>query len=353
MSLYNSEELHDVMTQIDQQLLRYFTACENEQHHLNVVEDAIASALIPRVEELLAEDNMNGGEHSMSRKGNQGQLGLFYNGSSYIANHQFAKGILCDAYRKAGVMPFKDAATVNAEGERLLSMIEDLQDGGLNLSQFLKKYYRKCFLVGRDKLINGLGLALQRVAEHGFKPDELVDVNAYQRGVALWVTADKKIMDSTMYMFIMHNQQALGLGRPRLENGALIVGSEVKRYDILYDFVLCDPERSPDKMKFSAKIELVHDVLAGGSRRVQGFTVDFTQEESAKLTAFLKRVYFPADLGVKPHRVPVTIGEEFRDNYYFEYGTLEQKNAVSDKWASTDATYRHMRELARKNKKEN
>lgn len=60
MSLYNSQELHDVMTQIDQQLLRYFTACENEQHHLNVVEDAITGVLVPRVEELLAEDNMNG-----------------------------------------------------------------------------------------------------------------------------------------------------------------------------------------------------------------------------------------------------------------------------------------------------
>ena len=74
MSLYNSQELHDVMTQIDQQLLRYFTACENEQHHLNVVEDAITGVLVPRVEELLAEDNMNGGEHSMSRKRNQGQM---------------------------------------------------------------------------------------------------------------------------------------------------------------------------------------------------------------------------------------------------------------------------------------
>ncbi len=164
------------------------------------------------------------------------------------------------------------------------------------------------------------------------------------------MTADKKIMDSTLYMFIMYNQQALGLGRPRLENGALFIGSEVKRYDIVYDFVLCDPEHSPDRMNFSAKMELVHDVLPDGSRRVQGFTVNFTPEESAKLTAFLKRVYFPADLGVKPHRVPVTIGEEFRDNYYFEYGTPEQKNAVSDKWASTDAAYRHMRELARKNK---
>ena len=47
MSLYNSQELHDVMTQIDQQLLRYFTACENEQHHLNVVEDAITGVLVP------------------------------------------------------------------------------------------------------------------------------------------------------------------------------------------------------------------------------------------------------------------------------------------------------------------
>ena len=350
MSLYNSQELHDVMTQIDQQLLRYFTACENEQHHLNVVEDAITGVLIPRVEELLAEDNMNGGEHSMSRKRNQGQMGLFYNGSAYVTNYQFARDILCDAYRKAGTMPFKDAKTVQAEGGRLLSMIEDLQDGGLNLSQFLKKYYREMYLVGKDKLVNGLGLALQRVAERGFKPDELVDVNAYQRGVALWVTADKKIMDSTLYMFIMYNQQALGLGRPRLENGTLFIGSEVKRYDIVYEFVLCDPEHSPDRMKFSAKMELVHDVLPDGSRRVQGFTVNFTPEESAKLTAFLKRVYFPADLGVKPHRVPVTIGEEFRDNYYFEYGTPEQKNAVSDKWASTDSAYRHMRELTRKNK---
>lgn len=91
MSLYNSQELHDVMTQIDQQLLRYFTACENEQHHLNVVEDAITGVLVPRVEELLAEDNMNGGEHSMSRKRNQGQMGLFYNGSAYVTNYQFAR----------------------------------------------------------------------------------------------------------------------------------------------------------------------------------------------------------------------------------------------------------------------
>lgn len=75
MSLYNSQELHDVMTQIDQQLLRYFTACENEQHHLNVVEDAITGVLVPRVEELLAEDNMNGGEHSMSRKEIRGRWG--------------------------------------------------------------------------------------------------------------------------------------------------------------------------------------------------------------------------------------------------------------------------------------
>ncbi len=156
MSLYNSQELHDVMTQIDQQLLRYFTACENEQHHLNVVEDAITGVLVPRVEELLAEDNMNGGEHSMSRKRNQGQMGLFYNGSAYVTNYQFARGILCDAYRKAGTMPFKDAKTVQAEGGRLLSMIEDLQDGGLNLSQFLKKYYREMYLVGKDKLVNGL-----------------------------------------------------------------------------------------------------------------------------------------------------------------------------------------------------
>ena len=45
MSLYNSQELHDVMTQIDQQLLRYFTACENEQHHLNVSRTLLPACL--------------------------------------------------------------------------------------------------------------------------------------------------------------------------------------------------------------------------------------------------------------------------------------------------------------------
>lgn len=348
-SLYQSQETGDVIRCINQQILCYITACDREQHMLNAAEDAITTYLIPKVEEMLVKDSMEGGEHSMSRRLHQGQQGLFYNGNAYIVNYQFAKGVMCDFYREAGIIPIECAQSVNYEGDRLLSMAQDL-DSDMSGSDFVRKYKRNIPFKHRDYLMHGLGLSLQRVAENGFPVSELVDVYAFQRGVSFWVTADKKIMDSTLYMFIMYNQQALGLGRPRLENGTLFIGSEVKRYDIVYDFVLCDPEHSPDRMKFSAKMELVHDVLADGSRRVQGFTVNFTPEESAKLTAFLKRVYFPADLGVKPHRVPVTIGEEFRDNYYFEYGTPEQKNAVSDKWASTDAAYRHMRELARKNK---
>ena len=110
-----------------------------------------------------------------------------------------------------------------------------------------------------------------------------------------------------------------------------------------------DPKRSSEQMKLKASVDLVFEIL-DNSRHVRNITVDFTPEESAKITGMMKRLYFPAEMPVKPHKVPVTIGEEFRDNYYFEYGTPEQKNAVSDKWASTDAAYRHMRELARKNK---
>lgn len=108
MSLYNDKSLLDAINCIDQQILRYITACENEQHHFNTVEEAIPGELIPRVEELLADDNINGGDHSMSRKLNQGQMGLFYNGNAYLVNYQFAKGVMCDSYRKIGLIRMRE-----------------------------------------------------------------------------------------------------------------------------------------------------------------------------------------------------------------------------------------------------
>ena len=157
-------------------------------------------------------------------------------------------------------------------------------------------------------------------------------------------------MDNAMYVFIGWNRQTLDMSKPMLEDGRLVVGGqEVRRYDIVYEFSLVDPKRSSEQMKLKASVDLVFEIL-DNSRHVRNITVDFTPEESAKITGMMKRLYFPAEMPVKPHKVPVTIGQEFLDNYYFEYGTPEQKNAVSDKWASTDAAYRHMRELARKNK---
>lgn len=350
MSLYNDKSLLDAINCIDQQILRYITACENEQHHFNTVEEAIPGELIPRVEELLADDNINGGDHSMSRKLNQGQMGLFYNGNAYLVNYQFAKGVMCDSYRKIELIPYEGARSVDYEGNRLLDMIEDLCRGDMYLDAFAKKYHRAIPLVGKDRLMHGLGLSLQMVADHGFPAAELVDINAYQRGVCFWVIADKKVMDNAMFVFIMKNQHALGFGRPRLEDGSLFAGSPVVRYDVVYDFTLTDPQHSPDRMKLNVKIDLVHDLLPDGSRRVQSVEVDFTPEESAKITGMMKRRFFPADLGVKPHCVPVAIGEEFRDNYYMEYGTPEQKEAVTEKWASTDAGFRRILELSRQNK---
>lgn len=346
--LYQSMETGEAIRCINQQILCYITACDKEQHMLNIAEDAITAYLIPKVEQLLSEDSMEGGEHSMSRKMHQGQQGLFYNGNAYLVNYQFAKGVMCDSYRKAGIIPIECARDVNYEGNRLVDMVQDLSND-MSLSDFVKKYRRNVPLKYRDYLMHGLGLSLQKVAEHGFPVSELVDVFPYQRGVTYWVTADKKVMDNAMYVFIGWNRQALDMAKPKLEDGKLFVGSEVKRYDIVYKFELVDPQRSSEQMKLTAGIDLVYEIL-DGSRYVRNITVEFTPEESAKITGMMKRQYFPAPMLVQPHKAPVTIGQEFLDNYYYEYGTPEQKKSVEEKWASTDDGFRRILELSRLNK---
>ena len=140
-SLYQSQETGDVIRCINQQILCYITACDREQHMLNAAEDAITTYLIPKVEEMLVKDSMEGGEHSMSRRLHQGQQGLFYNGNAYIVNYQFAKGVMCDFYREAGIIPIECAQSVNYEGDRLLSMAQDL-DSDMSGSDFVRKYKR-------------------------------------------------------------------------------------------------------------------------------------------------------------------------------------------------------------------
>lgn len=344
--LYNNHEISEVINCINLHILCYLTACEQEQHMLNIAENAITSVLIPKVEELLAKDNMNGGEHSMERKFHQGQQGLKYNGGYYLVNYQFAKGKMCELYREAGIIPIEDARTVNSEGNKLADMAQDLS-AGISLSEFTSKYRRNTPLKYKANLLNGLGLALQRVAEHGFPSDELVDIYTYGRGVTILVTADKRIMDNLMYGFIGWNRQLLSMPRPNMENGMLIVGAPVIRYDITYSFVLADPGRSKEAMKLNVTIDLVYEV-SDNSRLINKFKVEFSVEESLKITALLKKRYFPMVMPIQPHDAPVTVGEDFTDNYFFDYGTPEQKKAVNEKWASTDKLFKRMKEISEK-----
>lgn len=347
-AIYKNKELLDTVHCIENRLLRYFTACENERHHLEVTENAITERLIPKVEELLAEDGMEGGEHTLSRKHYQGQTGLFVDKAGYVANYQFMKGYMCDGYRKIGYIPFEGAASVKYEGEAILDMIEDLY-GGISMYEFAKKYRTNIPMRGKDKLLDGLAYVLRLGAKNGFREDEVVDMFAYQNGVSLSITGDKKIMTNVMFMFISRNTQLLNMNRPKLEDGELVAGGKVIRFDITYYFRLADPKSSIEKMQLDAEICLVYKILPTGERLTQSIPVSYTPAEAQRITALMKMLYFPATLREKTHGVPVTVGEEFRDNYYLFYGTPEQKKAVDEKWASTDAGYRHILELNARN----
>lgn len=59
---------------VDQQLRRYLTACENEKATYRIVEDAISERLIPIVENMMSDDAMEGGVHPMKHHTYQGSL---------------------------------------------------------------------------------------------------------------------------------------------------------------------------------------------------------------------------------------------------------------------------------------
>ena len=112
-SFFVDDHVRLTMQDIDQQVRRYLTACEREKASYRLVEEAIA---------------MNGGIHPMKHHTYQGHPGLFcYN--IFIVNYGFAKGHLYHELEKIGDVPFYDAGNMIDEGNRLLAMIEDLEQG--------------------------------------------------------------------------------------------------------------------------------------------------------------------------------------------------------------------------------
>ena len=64
-SFFVDDHVRLTMQDIDQQVRRYLTACEREKASYRLVEEAIATQLIPQVENLMSKDAMNGGIHPM------------------------------------------------------------------------------------------------------------------------------------------------------------------------------------------------------------------------------------------------------------------------------------------------
>lgn len=252
MGVYKSREIHDVEIKLYQQLKRYLTACGNEHGTYGIVEDAIKDSLIPRVEDMLVEDAMNGGSHEIRKKQIQDNVILF-GGKGAFANCRFADGAYFNILKKNGEIPFHDTKSLIVEGNRLLDMINDLNKG-MSYAEFNYKYHRTPKYNGLDKLILASEKMLNNIIENHRFNDMNVVTSAFpyyrgdNGGFLISMIPDEKIANYSLYQFISNNTQELGIPAPILKNDKLFWGeNEVLRTKISLNFKLTDAEHNQNQ----------------------------------------------------------------------------------------------------------
>lgn len=279
-SFFKNHTIKISVDNVDQQLRRYLTACENEKATYRIVEDAISERLIPIVENMMSDDAMEGGVHPMKHHTYQGQPALFCSHSCYVANYTFARGFVYDELKKIGDLPFYDAGNMIDEGNRLLDMIDDLEQG-MKYESFNKKYYRVPKLKGVDRLLSGIERMVDDAIKNDFHWSKVFDVMPFYNtatgecGMFVDLQPDKRITDYTMFPFLSQNRQALGVGVPALKNDMLYMNGSnpVQRYNLHLFFTLTNPLKNKEEFELKyAKFDFVRkDVPISGIYMLDNF----------------------------------------------------------------------------------
>ena len=279
-SFFKNHTIKVSVDNVDQQLRRYLTACENEKATYRIVEDAISERLIPIVENMMSDDAMEGGVHPMKHHTYQGQPALFCSHSCYVANYTFARGFVYDELKKIGDLPFYDAGNMIDEGNRLLDMIDDLEQG-MKYESFNKKYYRVPKLKGVDRLLSGIERMVDDAIKNDFHWSKVSDVMPFYNtatgecGMFVDLQPDKRITDYTMFPFLSQNRQALGVGVPALKNDMLYMNGSnpVQRYNLHLFFTLTNPLKNKEEFELKyAKFDFVRkDVPISGIYMLDNF----------------------------------------------------------------------------------
>lgn len=149
MEKYQNTGIDKTMVELNKQLMRYYTACHNDNAHLKAVEININNRLLPKIEGLIAQDMMEGGQHDVKYITWNKQPTLFVDHTAYC-NYQAAQGKIMEKYG----CPLAGDFDRMREGKKVLEMIDDLEN--ISISDFCKKYYEPPVFHKLDVLVNNL-----------------------------------------------------------------------------------------------------------------------------------------------------------------------------------------------------
>lgn len=150
MRFYDDDVLKALIA-IEWQMNRYYTGCYNDNAPLKAVDKAIVSKLLPKIEDVLVQDAVKGGRHSIKYLTNprtQNSLILADN-AIFCAYEDTTKDYLADC-----CVPIEEKVNRIEEGKKLLEMIDDLHL--LSISDFVEKHYKEYEHKGLEKLLDFL-----------------------------------------------------------------------------------------------------------------------------------------------------------------------------------------------------
>lgn len=166
---------------VHQQLKRYYTACHNARNTMPAVEQHITLRLLPKIEDMVMNDVLEGGKHNVRYMEHNKQRVLFA-GDTAFCNYEGAKGILMEKFQ----CPMEGRFDMIEEGKKTLQMIDDLET--MSASQFKKKYYTTPSHKGVERLMSAI--------ENAYDPAIFETSSTTFKALVGSIELDKKMMMS-------------------------------------------------------------------------------------------------------------------------------------------------------------